>query len=68
MNDLVYILDGSWSVCYTDFDTAQDWLVYITSGFDISSHYSQVRQRGGSARGGRERGGRQREEIEGEKE
>ncbi|XP_062335756.1 collagen alpha-1(XXI) chain [Osmerus eperlanus] len=42
VNDLVYIIDGSWSVGYTDFDTAKHWLVNITSGFDISSHYSQV--------------------------
>uniref|UniRef100_A0A668AML6 Collagen alpha-1(XXI) chain n=1 Tax=Myripristis murdjan TaxID=586833 RepID=A0A668AML6_9TELE len=42
VNDLVYIVDGSWSVGFTDFDTAKRWLVNITSGFDISPHYTQV--------------------------
>ncbi|KAK2858581.1 hypothetical protein Q5P01_003201 [Channa striata] len=42
VNDLVYIVDGSWSVGITDFDTAKQWLVNITSQFDISSHYTQV--------------------------
>ncbi|XP_030623487.1 collagen alpha-1(XXI) chain [Chanos chanos] len=42
VNDLVYIVDGSWSVGYDDFDTAKRWLVNITSGFDISSLYTQV--------------------------
>ncbi|KAK3571609.1 hypothetical protein QTP86_015342, partial [Hemibagrus guttatus] len=41
-NDLVYIIDGSWSVGYKDFDTAKRWLVNITSGFDVGPHYSQV--------------------------
>lgn len=42
MNDLVYIIDGSWSVGYEDFDTAKSWLVNVTSGFDVSTLYSQV--------------------------
>uniref|UniRef100_A0AAY4BGD4 Collagen alpha-1(XXI) chain n=1 Tax=Denticeps clupeoides TaxID=299321 RepID=A0AAY4BGD4_9TELE len=42
VNDLVYIIDGSWSVGLTDFDTAKRWLVNITSGFDISPYYTQV--------------------------
>ncbi|XP_036073245.1 collagen alpha-1(XXI) chain [Oryzias melastigma] len=42
VNDLVYIVDGSWSVGYTDFDTAKEWLINITSQFDISPHYTQV--------------------------
>ncbi|XP_060776832.1 collagen alpha-1(XXI) chain [Neoarius graeffei] len=41
-NDLVYIIDGSWSVGYRDFDTAKRWLINITSGFDVGTHYSQV--------------------------
>uniref|UniRef100_A0A3P8Z9B4 Collagen alpha-1(XXI) chain n=1 Tax=Esox lucius TaxID=8010 RepID=A0A3P8Z9B4_ESOLU len=41
-NDLVYIIDGSWSVGHNDFEKAKSWLVNITSGFDISSQYSQV--------------------------
>ncbi|KAB5586499.1 hypothetical protein PHYPO_G00002420 [Pangasianodon hypophthalmus] len=41
-NDLVYIIDGSWSVGYKDFDIAKRWLVNITSGFDVGPHYSQV--------------------------
>uniref|UniRef100_A0A3P9HBL9 Collagen alpha-1(XXI) chain n=1 Tax=Oryzias latipes TaxID=8090 RepID=A0A3P9HBL9_ORYLA len=42
VNDLVYIVDGSWSVGYTDFDIAKEWLVNITRQFDISPHYTQV--------------------------
>uniref|UniRef100_A0A3Q0SAQ9 Si:dkey-225n22.4 n=1 Tax=Amphilophus citrinellus TaxID=61819 RepID=A0A3Q0SAQ9_AMPCI len=42
VNDLVYITDGSWSVGVSDFDTAKQWLINITSQFDISSHYTQV--------------------------
>ncbi|XP_073669224.1 uncharacterized protein [Paramisgurnus dabryanus] len=41
VNDLVYIIDGSWSVG-DDFETAKRWLVNVTSGFDVSPHYSQV--------------------------
>ncbi|XP_068438250.1 collagen alpha-1(XXI) chain [Clinocottus analis] len=42
VNDLVYIVDGSWSVGFSDFETAKQWLINITSQFDISSHYTQV--------------------------
>ncbi|XP_069369209.1 collagen alpha-1(XXI) chain-like [Paralichthys olivaceus] len=42
VNDLVYIVDGSWSVGFSDFDTAKQWLINITSQFDISSHYTQL--------------------------
>ncbi|KAJ0022780.1 hypothetical protein NQD34_014914 [Periophthalmus magnuspinnatus] len=41
-NDLVYIVDGSWSVGPEDFEIAKQWLVNITSNFDISSQYTQV--------------------------
>lgn len=46
VNDLVYIVDGSWSVGFSDFDTAKQWLINITSQFDISSHYTQVTREG----------------------
>ncbi|XP_023181700.1 collagen alpha-1(XXI) chain-like [Xiphophorus maculatus] len=42
VNDLVYIVDGSWSVGPDDFETAKLWLINISSQFDISLHYSQV--------------------------
>ncbi|XP_067434340.1 collagen alpha-1(XXI) chain-like [Thunnus thynnus] len=42
VNDLVFIVDGSWSVGVPDFETAKQWLINITSQFDISSHYTQV--------------------------
>ncbi|XP_062377830.1 collagen alpha-1(XXI) chain [Sardina pilchardus] len=42
VNDLVYIIDGSWSVGTTDFETAKRWLVNITSGFDVGPLYTQV--------------------------
>nr|DBA24575.1 TPA: hypothetical protein GDO54_012208 [Pyxicephalus adspersus] len=42
VNDLVFIVDGSWSVGYADFDTAKNWLINITSSFDIGPAYSQV--------------------------
>ncbi|CAJ0930628.1 unnamed protein product, partial [Ranitomeya imitator] len=41
MNDLVFIVDGSWSVGYADFDTAKNWLINITSSFDIGPAYTQ---------------------------
>ncbi|XP_018415840.1 PREDICTED: collagen alpha-1(XXI) chain-like [Nanorana parkeri] len=41
-NDLVFIVDGSWSVGYADFDTAKNWLVNITTSFDIGPTYTQV--------------------------
>lgn len=42
VNDLVYVVDGSWSVGFTDFKQAKQWLINITSQFDISSHHTQV--------------------------
>lgn len=42
VNDLVYVVDGSWSVGVSDFDRAKQWLINITSQFDISSDYTQV--------------------------
>ncbi|XP_031760285.1 collagen alpha-1(XXI) chain isoform X1 [Xenopus tropicalis] len=42
VNDLVFIVDGSWSVRYKDFDTAKNWLLNITSSFDIGPSYTQV--------------------------
>ncbi|XP_053323977.1 collagen alpha-1(XXI) chain-like [Spea bombifrons] len=42
LNDLVFIVDGSWSVGYTDFDTAKNWLINITSSFDIGPAYTQA--------------------------
>lgn len=42
VNDLVYIVDGSWSVGLEDFDTAKQWLINISRQFDISTHYTQV--------------------------
>ncbi|OCT76423.1 hypothetical protein XELAEV_18031622mg, partial [Xenopus laevis] len=42
VNDLVFIVDGSWSVGYRDFDTAKNWLLNITSSFDIGPSYTQV--------------------------
>ncbi|XP_015232991.1 PREDICTED: collagen alpha-1(XXI) chain-like [Cyprinodon variegatus] len=42
VNDLVYIVDGSWSVGMEDFDTAKQWLINISSQFDISLYYTQV--------------------------
>uniref|UniRef100_A0A8C6U4Y1 Si:dkey-225n22.4 n=1 Tax=Neogobius melanostomus TaxID=47308 RepID=A0A8C6U4Y1_9GOBI len=41
-NDLVYIVDGSWSVGPEDFEIAKRWLINITSNFDISPLYTQV--------------------------
>lgn len=42
VNDLVYVVDGSWSVGIPDFETAKQWLINITSRFDISPLYTQV--------------------------
>lgn len=38
----MYIIDGSWSVGTTDFETAKRWLVNITSRFDVGPLYTQV--------------------------
>ncbi|XP_066434935.1 collagen alpha-1(XXI) chain-like [Eleutherodactylus coqui] len=42
MNDLVFIVDGSWSVGYEDFDTAKNWLINITSSFVVGPANTQV--------------------------
>ncbi|XP_038666145.1 collagen alpha-1(XXI) chain [Scyliorhinus canicula] len=42
VNDLVFIMDGSWSVGSNNFETAKMWLVNVTSGFDIGPEYTQV--------------------------
>ncbi|XP_029443002.1 collagen alpha-1(XXI) chain-like [Rhinatrema bivittatum] len=42
LNDLVFIIDGSWSVGDTNFETTKNWLVNMTSGFDIGPSYTQV--------------------------
>uniref|UniRef100_H2ZXA3 Si:dkey-225n22.4 n=1 Tax=Latimeria chalumnae TaxID=7897 RepID=H2ZXA3_LATCH len=42
VNDLLFIIDGSWSVGYEDFDTAKNWLINVTSGFDIGPSYTQA--------------------------
>ncbi|XP_030630507.1 collagen alpha-1(XXI) chain [Chanos chanos] len=41
-NDIVYIIDGSSSVGVPNFNTAKQWLINITRGFDISSRHTQV--------------------------
>ncbi|XP_068094435.1 collagen alpha-1(XXI) chain-like [Hyperolius riggenbachi] len=42
VNDLVFIVDGSWSVGYKDFDIAKNWLINITSSFNIGLAHTQV--------------------------
>ncbi|XP_072425696.1 uncharacterized protein [Chiloscyllium punctatum] len=42
VNDLVFVMDGSWSVGFNNFETAKTWLVNVTSGFDIGPEYTQV--------------------------
>ncbi|XP_069776966.1 collagen alpha-1(XXI) chain-like [Narcine bancroftii] len=42
VNDLVFIMDGSWSVGLDNFETAKTWLVNVTSRFDIGPEYTQV--------------------------
>ncbi|XP_048451697.1 collagen alpha-1(XXI) chain-like [Rhincodon typus] len=42
VNDLVFIMDGSWSVGSNNFEIAKTWLVNVTSGFDIGPEYTQV--------------------------
>ncbi|XP_075684282.1 uncharacterized protein LOC142652516 [Rhinoderma darwinii] len=42
VNDLVFIVDGSWSVGYVNFDTAKSWLINITGSFDVGPSYTQV--------------------------
>lgn len=40
--DLVFILDGSWSVEDTNFELVKRWLVNITTGFNIGQKFTQV--------------------------
>ncbi|XP_026878697.2 collagen alpha-1(XXI) chain isoform X2 [Electrophorus electricus] len=41
-SDLVFILDGSWSVDDTNFEIVKRWLVNITSSFNIGQKFTQV--------------------------
>ncbi|XP_053316567.1 collagen alpha-1(XXI) chain [Spea bombifrons] len=41
-NDLVFILDGSWSVGPENFEILKKWVVNITSNFDIGPKFTQV--------------------------
>ncbi|KPP67910.1 hypothetical protein Z043_113451, partial [Scleropages formosus] len=41
-SDLVFILDGSWSVEDTNFEIVKRWLVNITSSFNIGQKFTQV--------------------------
>ncbi|XP_063772798.1 collagen alpha-1(XXI) chain [Pseudophryne corroboree] len=41
-NDLVFILDGSWSVGPENFEILKKWVVNITSNFEIGPKFTQV--------------------------
>uniref|UniRef100_A0A8C1VJ21 Collagen alpha-1(XXI) chain n=1 Tax=Cyprinus carpio TaxID=7962 RepID=A0A8C1VJ21_CYPCA len=41
-SDLVFILDGSWSVDDINFEIVKRWLVNITMSFDIGQKFTQV--------------------------
>ncbi|KAI1894737.1 hypothetical protein AGOR_G00118830 [Albula goreensis] len=41
-SDLVFILDGSWSVADTNFEIVKRWLVNITISFNIGQKFTQV--------------------------
>ncbi|XP_058879949.1 collagen alpha-1(XXI) chain-like [Acipenser ruthenus] len=41
-SDLVFILDGSWSVGDTNFEIIKRWLVNITTNFNIGETFTQV--------------------------
>ncbi|XP_066553017.1 collagen alpha-1(XXI) chain [Amia ocellicauda] len=41
-SDLVFILDGSWSVEDTNFEIVKKWLVNITTNFNIGQTFTQV--------------------------
>ncbi|XP_030627482.1 collagen alpha-1(XXI) chain [Chanos chanos] len=41
-SDLVFILDGSWSVDDTNFEIVKRWLVNITRSFNIGQKFTQV--------------------------
>uniref|UniRef100_A0A3Q2TUJ2 Collagen alpha-1(XXI) chain n=1 Tax=Fundulus heteroclitus TaxID=8078 RepID=A0A3Q2TUJ2_FUNHE len=40
--DLVFILDGSWSVLDVNFEIVKRWLVNITTSFNIGQKFTQV--------------------------
>lgn len=41
-SDLVFILDGSWSVVDINFEIVKGWLVNITTSFNIGQKFTQV--------------------------
>ncbi|XP_058239137.1 collagen alpha-1(XXI) chain isoform X1 [Hemibagrus wyckioides] len=41
-SDLVFILDGSWSVGDTNFEIVKRWLVNITTSFNIGQKFTQI--------------------------
>ncbi|XP_053566373.1 collagen alpha-1(XXI) chain-like [Bombina bombina] len=41
-NDLVFILDGSWSVGPENFEILKKWVANITNNFDIGPKFTQV--------------------------
>uniref|UniRef100_A0A8C7NBI0 Collagen alpha-1(XXI) chain n=1 Tax=Oncorhynchus kisutch TaxID=8019 RepID=A0A8C7NBI0_ONCKI len=41
-SDLVFILDGSWSVADVNFEIVKRWLVNITTSFNIGQKFSQI--------------------------
>ncbi|KAJ8359993.1 hypothetical protein SKAU_G00165180 [Synaphobranchus kaupii] len=41
-SDLVFILDGSWSVADTNFEIVKRWLMNITTHFNIGQKFTQV--------------------------
>lgn len=41
-SDLVFILDGSWSVADINFEIVKNWLVNITTSFNIGQKFTQV--------------------------
>uniref|UniRef100_A0A8C4X6K5 Collagen alpha-1(XXI) chain n=1 Tax=Erpetoichthys calabaricus TaxID=27687 RepID=A0A8C4X6K5_ERPCA len=42
VNDLVFIVDGSWSVGFLNFDTAKKWLINVTNGFDVGTQFTDM--------------------------
>uniref|UniRef100_A0A4W5PUI9 Collagen alpha-1(XXI) chain n=1 Tax=Hucho hucho TaxID=62062 RepID=A0A4W5PUI9_9TELE len=41
-SDLVFILDGSWSVADVNFEIVKRWLVNITTSFNIGQKFTQI--------------------------
>ncbi|KAI5108563.1 collagen alpha-1(XXI) chain-like isoform X2, partial [Silurus meridionalis] len=41
-SDLVFILDGSWSVDDTNFEIVKRWLMNITTSFNIGQKFTQI--------------------------